>query len=143
MSEFNKISDGFSACGQLSPMQINTVLEAGFKSIICNRPDDEAPLEPSSGDVFEAANSAGMQTAYLPMGMGQLTLELIEETIDALAQLPKPILAYCGSGKRAAVLWCFANVNGQGCDAVLEASEKGGFDLHDLRPMLQNFCSDT
>lgn len=143
MVEFNKISDNFYVCGQLSPNEIDAVVKAGFKSVICNRPDQEMPSQPASGDIFELANGEGLETAYLPMGMGQLSHEMIAATADALAQLPKPILAYCGSGKRAAVLWCFANVNDQGCDSVLSASKSGGYDISDLRPMLDSFSANT
>ncbi|PHR93236.1 MAG: TIGR01244 family phosphatase [Robiginitomaculum sp.] len=142
MSSFNKLSDHISVCGQISPDQVEAIKGAGFKSIICNRPDKEIPLQPRCADVFEVAEQTGLQTVYLPMGMGQLNADIIAAMAEALETLPKPVLAYCGSGKRASILWSFVNAKTQGVDSVLDAAQTAGYDLENLRTALMQFCDE-
>ena len=41
--EYREISDNYSVSGQILPDDIAALKAAGFKSVICNRPDNEQP----------------------------------------------------------------------------------------------------
>ncbi len=104
--EFYPLSDELAVAGQLSADDMATVAEAGFKSVVINRPDYEAgPLQPTSEQVIQAAQAAGMQAVYQPVISGQLTLEDAQTFLELLQMLPKPILAYCRSGGRCTSLF--------------------------------------
>ncbi|TIV73504.1 MAG: TIGR01244 family phosphatase, partial [Mesorhizobium sp.] len=56
--EYRQISDDYSVSGQIQPQDIAAIKDAGFKSVICNRPDDEQPGQPSADSVKAAAEAA-------------------------------------------------------------------------------------
>jgi len=103
---FKTIDDDFAVAGQLGPEQMSAIAEAGFKTVICNRPDGEAPAEPQFDAISAAATAAGLEVRYIPVSnqIG-LTPENVADTKAALSELPGPILAYCRSGARSAKLY--------------------------------------
>ncbi|MES2480519.1 MAG: TIGR01244 family sulfur transferase [Pseudomonadota bacterium] len=102
----------FAVAGQISPEDLPAIAAAGFKSVICNRPDGEAgPSQPPYSAIEKAALAAGLQVRYLPAISGQLTPQQVAETARLLDELPGPVLAYCRSGARSANLWQLAQAD--------------------------------
>ena len=105
-TEWKTLTDDFAVTGQLRPGDVDALAAAGFGAIICNRPDGEAPDEPQFDAVGDAARQAGLQARYIPVSnQVGLTPENVADMKAALAELPKPILAYCRSGARSAKLY--------------------------------------
>src|ERR1700759_4813060 len=77
--EYRQISDDYSVSGQIQPQDIAAVKEAGFKSVICNRPDDEQPGQPSAESVKAAAEAAGLTFRYIPVISGQITQDNVDD----------------------------------------------------------------
>ena len=77
-----------------------------------------------------------MEVRFIPLVSGQLTMEHVEQTKAALAEMPKPILAHCASGMRSAILWSRADKGEMTADAIINAVGKAGYDLAGLRPNL-------
>ena len=91
---------------QLDPAAMAWAAEAGFKSVVNNRPDFEGgPDQPTSAAMEAAARAAGLQYAYLPVQPAVQTPEEIARFAALLAELPKPILAFCRSGARSGKLY--------------------------------------
>ena len=70
MSELavQSLTPDFSVAGQLSPEAMALAAQAGFKSVINNRPDFEGgPAQPTSASIEAAARAAGLAYAYLPV----------------------------------------------------------------------------
>ncbi len=99
-----KLNDVVSVSAQLELDDVPALAKAGFKSIICNRPDNEEGGHPRSSAVAEAAEKAGLQFAYVPAVAGAITDQDGEKMREALATLPAPTLAYCRSGARSTKL---------------------------------------
>lgn len=99
-----QITPDFSTTGQILPEQVQAVADAGFKSIVCARPDDEEAGQPAFAAVAEAAAAAGLAIAHIPVS-GQLGEGQIIRFHDAWEKLPKPMLGYCRSGARAGSLY--------------------------------------
>ncbi len=107
--DIQSITDVFSVSPQLSPADMQTVADAGFKSVIINRPDFELDSsEPSSTAMLEAAEKAGLVACYMPVVASDITSENVQEFKLRCTNLPTPILAYCRSGKRCANLYQLA-----------------------------------
>ncbi len=123
--------------GQISSADLEDLKARGVKSIINNRPDGEAPGQPSGAALGEAAKQAGLSYAYIPMH--GLDMDSILASVEAYEELPKPLVAFCASGTRSAMLWCFAHINELGIESVLDISLKAGYDLHHMRPALQSY----
>jgi sulfide:quinone oxidoreductase len=102
------VADGFSVTGQLRPQDAADIAAAGFKTIICCRPDHEADGQPPHGQVRAAAEQAGLAFAYIPLAMGAAPDGQPGLMSAALAANPGPVLGYCRSGARAANIFALA-----------------------------------
>jgi len=90
---------------QLRPEQLGRLAAAGFRSVLCNRPDDEEPGQPAFAEIAAAAAAAGFEAVYLPAPHAEIGPRLASEFAAAVERLPKPVFAYCRSGARSATLW--------------------------------------
>lgn len=103
--EYRQISDDYSVAGQITPDEIAAIKSAGFKSVICNRPDNEQPGQPSADSVKKAVAAAGLEFRYIPIISGQITAENVTDQAAALDELAGPVFAYCRSGARCTNLY--------------------------------------
>ncbi|WP_192182718.1 TIGR01244 family sulfur transferase [Mesorhizobium amorphae] len=103
--EYRQISEDYSVAGQIQPEDVAAIKEAGFKSVICNRPDNEQPGQPSADSVKAAAEAAGLAFRFVPVISGQITMENVEDQAKALDELEGPVFAYCRSGARCTNLY--------------------------------------
>jgi len=65
--QITQISQDFSVSPQITTADVTEIANAGFKSIICNRPDFEEPTQPVFNDIASAAHDAGLKTAHVPI----------------------------------------------------------------------------
>ena len=102
-----KLDADFAIAGQISPEDVQKVADAGYKTIVCARPDNEDPGQPSFAVISAAAKKAGLSAVHIPIsgGIGEGALIRMEK---ALKELPKPMFGYCRSGGRAGSLFSSA-----------------------------------
>jgi uncharacterized protein (TIGR01244 family) len=82
------------------------VAEAGYKSVIINRPDYEGgPDQPTADAVSAAARAAGLRVEYQPVVSGAITADDVTKFAELLQTMPAPVLAYCRSGARCTSLF--------------------------------------
>lgn len=103
--EYRQISDDFSVAPQITPEEVADIKKAGFKSVICNRPDNEQPGQPAAESVRAAVEAAGLEFRHVPVVSGQMTMANVEDMAKVLAELPAPVFAYCRSGTRCTNLY--------------------------------------
>jgi sulfide:quinone oxidoreductase len=128
--DIKTINDEFSVSGQILPDQMPAIAEAGYKSIICNRPDGESPDQPTIDEVEQAATAAGLQCRYLPVVAGKVSDFDISHFARELAELPGPVLAFCRTGNRSMTLWSLVEARrGQGVDGIIAHAKSAGFDM--------------
>ena len=100
------LSADLSIAPQLDATAMTWAAQAGFKSVINNRPDFEGgPDQPSHASIETAALAAGLRYAFLPVGPMVQTPEEVARFSALLAELPGPILAFCRSGARSGKLY--------------------------------------
>ena len=121
---------------QIEVADVAALKEAGFRAILCNRPDGEGPGQPSYDAVAEAARAEGFEVRYLPVQSGAVTDANVADFRTALAELPTPVLAYCRSGTRCTVLWSLSQAGTRPRDEILEAARNAGYDMTPLAPRL-------
>ena len=100
-----EITQDYSVSAQIQPGDVAELKAAGFKSVICNRPDHEDPGQPSVAEIRAAVEAAGLEFSHVPVISGQMTAQNVEDQARALEQLPKPVFAYCRSGTRSTNLY--------------------------------------
>ena len=132
-----KLTDNLSVAPQLSPEDLQQAAAAGFRSIINNRPDGEAPDQPSSDTLAAAAHRLGLAYRHIPVVPGQMSPEQVEAFKEALAAGTGPTLALCRTGTRSASLWALASARHLAPDVILRMAADAGYDLDALRPRIE------
>ena len=103
------LTENYSVTAQIGIDDISEIAAAGFKSIICNRPDQESADQTDFAAIAAAAQAAGLQTAYIPI-TGMQSPEQTADMAQALTNLPAPVLAYCRTGNRSSIIFNAAQV---------------------------------
>ncbi|MDZ5700048.1 TIGR01244 family sulfur transferase [Chelativorans sp. M5D2P16] len=102
--DIRQVNEDFAVTGQIAPAQVSQIADAGFKSIVCNRPDTEEGAVPHDM-VEEAARAAGLDFRFIPVVSGAITEDDVRRMAGSLEDLPRPVLAYCRSGARCLNLY--------------------------------------
>lgn len=110
--EFRRIAEDYAVSPQIRPEDAEAVRQAGFRSVICHRPDNEDPGQPSVQAIRAAAEQAGLQFRHIPVSGGQFPPEAVNAMREALAELPGPVFAYCRSGARSTNIYALAKAQG-------------------------------
>ena len=108
MQAITKVDNNFSTCGQIISSDVSDIAAMGFRSIICNRPDEESPDQPRFTDIENTARLQGLQVAYLPVVTGRIEPADVTAFANLLSTLPAPIIGFCRSGKRSTSLYTAA-----------------------------------
>jgi len=103
--QYRQITEDYAVSPQISVEDLKLIKEAGFNSVICNRPDGEDPNQPTAEEIGKAAEAAGLTFRWNPVISGQMTPQNVEDQAAALDDLPSPVFAYCRSGTRCANLF--------------------------------------
>jgi sulfide:quinone oxidoreductase len=109
--DIRAINSRFSVTGQIDSGDMQTVAAAGFKTLICNRPDNEGWGQPKHIEIKEAAEKAGLSFHYVPAVSGALTGADVTAMRQALSKASEPVLAFCRSGARSANLYQLATAD--------------------------------
>jgi sulfide:quinone oxidoreductase len=127
------LSPNVSVSPQISVEEAAAAAENGFKSIIGNRPDGEAPGQPAWAEIEAAARGVGLETRHIPVAGAVIDEVAVAEFAQALETMPKPVLAYCGSGRRSAVLWALSNNGSLTAEERIRTGKRAGYDFEPLR----------
>lgn len=135
--DIRSLSPDYAVAPQLQPADLPGVREAGFATLICNRPDEEVGPELSSDEMRRAAEDSGLRFVLNPVRNGALTDAEVARQAEARAASDGPVLAYCRSGTRSAVVWALGEAGSGDPDAILAAAAEAGYGLDGLRPELE------
>lgn len=105
MMNIRKLDDQISVCPQLRVDELAAVAALGFRSVICNRPDGEEAGQPAFAQIAARAAAQGLMAAHVPVSPSGPGAADVAAFARQMATLPKPVLAYCRSGMRAATTW--------------------------------------
>lgn len=103
--QIKQLTGALSVSGQIAASDMNAIKDAGFRAIICNRPDGEANGQPTFDDIAKAAKDAGLAAAYVPVVPGKIEAGDVAQFDTAMVDLPGPVLAFCRTGNRSETLW--------------------------------------
>ena len=106
--QIRSLTDKLSVSSQLALTDLTVAADQGIRSIINNRPDGEAPDQPSSAELEAAAADLGLGYRHIPVVPGQFRDEDVARFEAALAELESPVLAFCRTGTRSTTLWALS-----------------------------------
>jgi sulfide:quinone oxidoreductase len=138
MDKIIHITPDFAVTAELAPEDFAQLVGLGFKSVIANRPDGEEDGQLTGRQAAVHAWRAGLTFRHIPATKLDLfTDHVVDATANAIATLEGPVLAYCKSGLRSAIVWAAASARGRSVDSVLAALAAAGFDLDFLQDDLE------
>ncbi len=137
MTEFKTLTDTLSVAAQITPDDLAAARQAGFRTVINNRPDGESDDQPGSTELAHLAEQLGLHYHHQPVISGQITDANIEEFGRLYDAAEKPVLAFCRTGTRCTFLWALSQAATQPLEALASRAADAGYDLSGLMPRLQ------
>ncbi|WP_342071682.1 TIGR01244 family sulfur transferase [Yoonia algicola] len=132
----NQISPTYAVAPQIDVTDIPAIAAAGFKTIICNRPDAEVPPSHHANVMEAAAKEAGLTFVINPVTHQTLNMDMVTAQKAAIDASGGPTLAYCASGTRSSIVWALGQAKEMSADDILSATSAAGYDLGGMRPQL-------
>ncbi|RMH44905.1 MAG: TIGR01244 family phosphatase [Alphaproteobacteria bacterium] len=139
---FRKLTDDYAVAPQISTDLLSAIAEAGYRTLIDNRPDIEVAPPEASDAMAEAARAAGLAFVYNPVSGGMLTPENIATQANAIDASDGPVLAYCRSGNRSSIVWAFAMAGRLPTDEIIRRVEAAGYPIAQLAPQIEAFAAE-
>ncbi|MDM9384055.1 sulfur transferase domain-containing protein [Chlorogloeopsis sp. ULAP01] len=136
MTNIKKVSENFSSTGQVSPEDLQQAAQAGFKSVLNLRSPAENGFD---NDEQEQAKAAGLDYANIPLSAAEANQESVNQAIQEIENLPKPILVHCAAGARASAIALIATATNEGwsLEQIQQKAEELNLKLE--QPHLQQF----
>ena len=139
--DVRQISPRYSVSPQIALEDLPAIAEAGFTTVICNRPDAEVPASIQSSEMARAAEAAGLTFQVLELTHQTMTPENVARQRAMIEGADGPVLAYCASGTRCSVIWALGQAGEQDTDAILAATAAAGYQLDHLQPALEQMAA--
>ncbi|EJF98001.1 TIGR01244 family protein [Bartonella vinsonii subsp. arupensis Pm136co] len=108
IENLQQIAPDIFISAQITIENIKTLAQAGFKTIICNRPDQEDPNQPDFSIIKAAAHQYGIKAYHIPIVPPTIKKSEIETMKTILKTDSTPLLAYCRHGTRSIHLYRLA-----------------------------------
>lgn len=144
--DIRPLTETYSVTPQIAPEDIAAIAEAGFQTVICNRPDGEIPPELHLSTLRPALEAAGLTVIENPMAGGGLTMEHIDTqraAIDAATASGGKVLAYCASGNRSSILYALAMAGRAPTDDLIEAGARYGYQVPQFRDLIEKLAGSN
>lgn len=140
--DIRPITPRYAVSPQIAPQDLPAIREAGFTTVICNRPDAENPEDLQADAMRAAAEAEGLTFVVHPLTHQTMTPENVSIQMQAVETSAGPVLAYCASGTRCSVIWSLgqAAAGSMGVEEILATTGKAGYDLSGLRPRLEEIA---
>ena len=130
------VSEAFAVSPQIQPEDMRDVASAGYRTVMCNRPDGEEPGQPAVASLREAAEAAGLGFHHIPVSGGEFPSDAIEAFARVRSEADGKVLAFCRTGTRSITLDALANIENEPADERIERAKRAGYDLSGLRDRL-------
>jgi uncharacterized protein (TIGR01244 family) len=130
--QLKRINERVSVSPQISPEDVAALKAAGFTTIVNNRPDGEAPGQPTGAEIQAAVEAAGLSYHCIPLGRDGVSQEMVEATRDVLDSSAGPVLCYCRSGTRSTTLWALSQAGELPAEEIIGAAAQAGYDVSHL-----------
>lgn len=136
--EFKTLTPDLAVAGQVHPADLHEAVRAGFRTLICNRPDGEGNDQPVFAELEAAARGLGLTMHYLPAESGKVTDEQGRQFGALMAESPKPVLAFCRTGMRSTTMWALSQSGTLSLPYIIERAARAGYDLKGVVRRLVN-----
>jgi len=135
--KFAKINHELTVSDQITIEDLKEIHAQGYKTIFCNRPDQESEGQINFSSIEKEAQNLGIKAIHQPVVSGQISDSDIAQFSSYFEIAQKPIFAYCRTGTRCSMLWALSHANSLPIDDILSKTQNAGYDLSLLRDRLK------
>ncbi|OED38448.1 TIGR01244 family protein [Chromatiales bacterium (ex Bugula neritina AB1)] len=137
MADVRKLTENLFVASQLTAADVAEIDGAGFRAILCNRPDGEEAGQPEYSQIQKQADALGLMCESQPVNGSQISDADVDSFSDELQNLPGPVLAYCRTGTRCTVLWALSQAGHRATEEILQIAAAAGYSLDALKPRIE------
>ncbi|ART80204.1 TIGR01244 family sulfur transferase [Oceanisphaera avium] len=133
--EIKSLTPSFSVAGQINNDDLIALKDAGYDTVICNRPNGEASEQPTAQSLNEQARALGLEWHWLPITPGELSQAQVSDFAELLRQAEqqqRKVLAFCRSGMRSISLWALTQAQHTPSSQLIQQAKAAGYDLSGL-----------
>ena len=142
MSQFRRLSDGMLASPQITVDDVAAARAEGVTLIVNNRPEGESDDQVPGSEIEAAARAAGIDYLAIPVTHAGFSHPQVARLADVLEKAEGPVLGYCRSGTRSALLWALARASmGDDPEALAAAAAQAGYDVSPVRPAMDSLAA--
>ncbi|MDU8929103.1 TIGR01244 family sulfur transferase [Alisedimentitalea sp. MJ-SS2] len=134
--DIKQLTPTLSVSSQIGPEHAPAIAAAGFRTVICNRPDTENPEELQSALIGAAIEAQGLTFVTLPFDSKSLTPEVVVQLREMIASAEAPVLAYCRTGTRCTNAWALGQAGDMPAQDIVSAAAAAGYDISKMAPYL-------
>ena len=136
--KFAKINTELTVSDQITIEDLKEIQAQGYKTIFCNRPDQESEGQLTFLTIEKEAQNLGIKAIHQPVIGGQISDDDIAQFGSYFELAQKPIFAYCRTGTRCSMLWALSHAKTLPIDEILSKAQIAGYDLSSLRDRLNS-----
>lgn len=138
--DIRPLTDTYAVTPQITAQDVAEIAAAGYKTVICNRPDGEIPAEFQADQIKAAVEAAGLSFVLNPVIGGAISMDNVTAQGAAIAQSDGPILAYCASGNRSSIVWALSQAGQMPVDELIARPAQYGYMLEPFRPTIEQLA---
>lgn len=131
------LTPSISVSPQVAIEDIKSIAEAGFKTVICNRPNGESEDQPNLALIEAECQKLGLTYVSQPVISGNISDQDVDAFDQFLASAQTPIFAFCRTGTRCTMLWGMAEGSRQPAEKIIEAAANAGYDLKGIKARIE------
>lgn len=136
--ELKTLTPELAVAAQIHASDLREIANAGFRTVICNRPDGEGNDQPVFAELQASARGLDIALHYLPAESGKVTDEQGRQFGALMDASPKPVLAFCRTGMRSTTMWALSQSGQRPLPEIIERAANAGYDLKGVVPRLVN-----
>jgi len=136
--KFAKINNELTVSDQITIEDLKEIQAQGYKTIFCNRPDQESEGQLAFSVIEKEAQSIGIKAIHQPVIGGQISDDDISQFGSSFELAQKPVFAYCRTGTRCSTLWALSHAKKMPIDEILNKTQIAGYDLSPLLDRLNS-----
>lgn len=137
--QFKALTGKYYVSKPISADMIPALADQGFAKIICNLPDGEVPGQAQSATLADHAAAYGIEFVYIPIKVTEIKPQTVLHHTKAVIETEGAVLAYCASGRRAAMMWALEFSDKYSLDRIVGKARDIGFDLSSMSQKLETF----
>lgn len=135
----HELDDRTLVAAQIAPADVAGLKAQGVTLIVNNRPDGEDVGQPTSAEIEEAAQAAGLDYRHVPIvrGMGPSDVEAMRAAMHAAGA--GKLFAFCRTGNRSTLAWAVAkSEDGMPREELERCVGRAGFSLGPVSHLLRD-----